>query len=313
MARSVEQQLSALRALDATAPGAADELRKALRTKNGLVVAAAAKRAGEHRLVALVEDLAAAFAPLIEDKKKDPGSRGKIAIARALHDMDEWDDRVFVGGLRVVQSEGDVDTAGELRGICGLAHVHFFKPDALDVLAMLLADPERNARIAAAQGLGDSGRPDATALLRYMLLLGIEHEPEVLATCFDALFALARDASADFAIELLAGTDDRAEAAAIALGSARVATACEPLVAWCGRCKPEQRRRVGYIALALLRSDAANAALLDAIRTKSSAEAVAAAKALATFKEDAAIAASLREVLSEVDAATRREIEALLR
>ena len=305
--KSSDKVVAELRALDPRDPKTLEQFRKALRGKSGYVAAAIAKIVAEHRL-ALIDELAAAFGTF--DVKSDPSCRGRVAIATALHDLDEWDDRVFVAGLSITQLEGGVDTAGGLRGICGLAHVHAMRPNALDVLAGLLADPERNARLAAAQGFGDSGRPDACAVLRYMLLRRDEQEPEVIATCFDALFALARDASAQFALAMLAQTDMHAEAAAIALGGARVTDACKPLVAWCARCRPEQRHRVGYVALALLRDDAANAVLLDAIRDGSKSDALAAAKALATFKDDAAVAASLREVA--MGSPIRREIESML-
>jgi len=303
--KSSDKEVAELRALDPSDPKTLERFRKALRGKSGYVIAAVAKLVAEHRLD-LLDELAAAFAL---DAKSDPGCRGRVAIATTLHDLDEWND-LFITGLSIVQSEGGVDTAGGLRGICGLAHIHMNQPNALDVLAALLADPERNARLAAAQGLGDSGRPDACALLRYKLLMRDEQEPEVIAACFDALFAIAREASADFALAMLANADANAEAAAIALGGARVTKACKPLIDWCERCRPEQRNRVGYVALALLRDDAANAKLLDAIRTGSKTEALAAAKALATFKEDAAVAEALREAAA--DSAASREIESML-
>lgn len=295
MARTFEQQLAALRALDA--PNAIADLRKVLHGKRGLLIAVAAKLVEDHRLDTLVDDMVIAFEALIEDGPKvDPGCRGKLAIARALHTLDAWEERVFVRGLRVVQLEGPLreDTAAAVRGACGIAHVGR-SANALDVLAALLADEHRNARIAAAQGLADAGRVEATALLRYKLLAGGETETEVLAACFDALFALARDASAEFAIELLAHGGDVAEAAALALGSARMASATTALAAWCDACRPEQRQRVGYVALALLRTDEANAILVTAMRERARADAKAAAKALATFEET-------------LDPALRREI-----
>ena len=315
-ARTYEQQLAALRALDPRAPKSADELRKVLRSKRGLLIAVVAKLVEEHRLEALVEDLAACFGTLIADGPKvDPGCRGKLAIAQALLALEEWDERVFVAGLSIVQPEGmppPEDAASGLRGLCGLAHVHFYRANALDVLAALLADPERNARLAAAQGFGNSGRTDTTAVLRYKLLLEEEPEPEVVAQCFESLFALARDESAAFASEMLEREGALAEAAALALGGARIASAAAPLAAWCERCSPEQRHRVGYIALALLRTDEANATLLAAVRD-GGRNAVPAARALATFKDDAAIVASVRDTLAELDATTRREIESLFR
>lgn len=314
-AKPIEQRVAELRNLDAAAPGSLDKLRAALRGTSGLLIAAAAGRVEIDRLEALVPELAPAFERLREDAvKRDPGCRGKLAIARALHALDHWEDRVFVAGLRHEQREGwgQEDTAAELRGVCGLAHAHFARADALDVLAALLADRERTARLAAAQALGDAGRPDATALLRFKLLLG-DDEPAVLSACCEALFALARDASYDFVVELLAAHDERAEVAALALGGARFAAAFEPITAWCIGAGLEQRHRIGYLALALLRAEPATAHLLDAIRTHGRRDAVAAARALATFKDDAALLERIRAASREQrDPAAREEIAELL-
>ena len=322
MARTLEQRMAALRTLDVGKPRALDELRDALRSPIGILVASAARLVAEHHREGLGDELAGAFERLCKDgAKRDPGCRGKLAIARALDTIEHWDDRVLVAGLSYEQPEGWAgpdggrpdDTAAELRGVCGLAHARFARADALDVLAGLLVDPERTTRIAAAQGLGDAGRPDATALLRYKILVG-DDEPQVLAACFESLLSLARETSIEFVTKLLTDEDgDRAEVAALALGGARIAEAFEPLAAWCSGCLPEQRQRIGYLALALLRDDRANALLLDAIRTRAKADAVAAARALATFKDDAAIADQLRAAAKlQQDKAARRELDALL-
>jgi hypothetical protein len=304
MARSIDQRLAALR----SAPKV-EELRDALRSTTGVLVAAAAKHVAEYR--ELVAELPEAFARLCEQPvKRDPGCRGKVAIARALHDLEQWEGDVFATGVRHVQREpafGEpVDTAGELRGLCGLAHAHFGRDDALDVLGELLADPKRNAREGAARGIGDAGRPDAGALLRFKLLIG-DAEPEVLAACFESLLHLGN--GVDFALRMLAGHDARAEAAAVALGARRDARATAPLIAWCGAVTQEQRRRVGYVALALLRDEPAIAHLLEVVREGPRADAVAAAKALSIFKDDPALIARLR---SAAPAALRGELEALL-
>jgi hypothetical protein len=315
MPRTLQQRVAELRALDVHARGSLDKVRAALRSQAGFVIAAAAGLVAEHHLEAAVPELAPAFERLCEDPvKRDPGCRGKLAIARALHALDHWDDRVFVAGLGHVQREGwgQEDTAADLRGVCGLAHAHFAREDALDVLADLLADPQRGARLAAAQALGDAGRPDATALLRFKLRAGDE-EPAVLAACIESLFALARDASYGFVVGLLAAHDERAEVAALGLGGARFATAVDVLTAWCIGCAPEQRHRIGYLALALLRMPAATDYLLDAVRTHGRVDAVAAARALATFKDDATVAAQLRAAAAEQrDRAARAEIAELL-
>ena len=317
VARTIEQTLAELREVRGDPAKSQDKLRAALRLDragSGIAIAAVAKLVAEHRLDVLAPELVAAFESLV-DAKRDPGCRGKSAIARALHELDHWDDRVFVAGLSVVQQEGMKpydDTAAELRGICGLAHAHFARHDALDVLARLLADRERIVREAAAQGIADTGRPDGTALLRFKLLVG-DAEPEVLAACFAALFQLARDASIEFALGVLAAHDDRAEAAVLALGGARASEVVERLIGWCDDARPEQRHRVGYLALALLRCDPANAHLLDAIRTRSRGDALGAARALATFKDDASIAGQIREAArAGGDKTIRAEIDALL-
>lgn len=312
--RRIEERLAALKAIDPAAPSALEALREALRSQSGILIAAAARLVAEHRLEALAPELADAFDALREDPvPRDPGCRGKIAIARALHELDHWDDRVLAAGLTIEQKEGwgtQDDTAAELRGVCGLAHAHFGRDDALDVLADLLADPERTARVAAAQGIGDAGHPDAAALLRYKIRAG-DPEPEVLTACVESLLHLARGRAERFLVGLLARHDERAEIAAIALGGARLPGAFEPLAAWCGGCLPAQRHRIGYLALALLRHEPATEHLLAVIRERPR-DAAAAARALATFKDDAALAERIRAAAADLDGPTRREIDALL-
>jgi hypothetical protein len=306
----VERQLGELRAVP---PGAADEVavvRAGLRGKHGVVVAAAAKLVGDRRLDALAGELVPAFQRLCGDgaAKRDPGCRGKLAIAAALVALDRWEPDVFVAGLRIVQIEGfsREDTAAALRGRCGLAHAHLLRPDAVDVLADLLHDAWREARIAAAHGLGDLGRRDIAALLRFKLRLG-DAEPDVLARCADSLLSIAGDDARPFLVDLLAGHDDRAEVIALALAGTRDAAVVAPLIAWADRAPAEVRRRVGYVAIALTRDAAAIAHLAAIVADGAAADAIAAARALATFRDVPDIAAKLRDA-----AARRPEIAAAL-
>lgn len=317
---SIEAELAALRALDPASPDAPARLGEAARRGPGDVVAAVARVVEAHRLDARVDELVAAFERLRAEPAYDPGCRGKLAIVRTLHALDHWDDRVFVAGLRHVQREGwggpgggpPDDTAAELRGACGLSHAHFGRSDALDVAAELLADPERATRIAAATALGDAGRPDASALLRYKILAG-DPDAEVLAACFESLFALARTATIGFALGVLEDRADRAEVAVLALGAARVAEAFEPIVRWCATARREPRHTAGYLGLALLRSEPATAYLLDAVRDHRGADAVAAARALATFADDAALRRRLHDAArAQADRATRDAVRAVL-
>jgi len=281
----------------------------ALRGTVGIVVAAALDHA---EVMGLGGELAPAFARLCEQpQKRDPGCRGKIAIARHLHDQDRWEPDVFGPGVAFVQLEpsfgGATDTAGELRGVCGLAYAHAGRPETLDVLARLLADPDRTARVAAAQGLGDAGRRDASALLRYKVLVG-DAEPDVEAAVLEALLHLGGEDAIGFVAELFAGGGDRAELAASALGASRIPAAFAVLDAWLARCTSRQRQHVGYLALALLRDDRANQKLVEIVRAGERTDAIAAAKALATFAADPTIAAAIREAAQGREPAIRSEI-----
>ena len=80
--RKIEDRLAALKALDPAAPEAIGELREALRSQNGILIAAAARVVAGHRLTALVPELADAFEALLEDPvQRDPSCRGKIACS----------------------------------------------------------------------------------------------------------------------------------------------------------------------------------------------------------------------------------------
>lgn len=316
MARSLEKTLAALKQWRPDAP--LDPVRAALAVTGagaGVTVAAAAKLCEEHRLRELAPALVTAFTAL-GAPKHDPGCRGRLAIVHALYALEHWDERVFVAGLSAVQlvgpPGGQDDEAAPLRGSCALAHVHLQRPDAVDVCAELLADKEVAARVGAARGLGESGRIDATAVLRYKLVLASD-DPDVLGTCFDALFALDRTGSIPFATKLLDDRDERADAAALALGGHRITDACGTLLAWCASAGAQRRQRIGYVALALLRDERANASLAEVIADGRADEAVAAATALATFRHEEAIAVLVRDAAArQRDARVRAEILALI-
>jgi hypothetical protein len=320
-APNIEQQIAAIRVLDLTKPASTDALRETLSTRTGHAVAVAAARIAEHPISILTAELGDAFERLCDDgAKRDPQCVGKVAIVRALHTLDQWDDRVFIRGLRIEQREGwggddgspPADTAAELRGLCGLVHAQFARGNALDVLAELLLDTEHITRTIAAHAIGDAGRADACALLRYKILSG-DPETEVRAACFESLFVLAREESTAFTLRFLDDHDETAQVAVLALAAARIADAFEPITRWCRTCSPAQRQAIGYLALALLRSDRATDWLLDIIRTKPKPDAIAAVRALGTFAADPALDRQLREaIVAHKDARARREILAVL-
>lgn len=289
-------------------------LRQALRAKTGLLVAAAARMVGALVVEALVEDLPGAFGVLLERAvERDPGCRGKVQIARTLIEMERWSAAVFERGVGHVQREpvwgGTADTAAELRGLCGIAFARFARHDALEVIAELLADTERTARMAAAQALGDSGRQDAIPLLRYKALTG-DDEPAVLAACFSSLLSLAPGDSLPFVARFLEGKEERAGIAALALGEARLEDAIPILRRWCEGASGE-RRRVGCLALALLRLEPATEHLLELVRAGEPDDARAAARALATFKADPALADRVKRATARRDPALKAQLRAL--
>ncbi len=296
--RGLEDRLADLAAMEHGGPADLAILREVIRGKSGFAIASAARVIAARGLVDLADDLAAAFPRLCERAvERDPQCRGKTAIARALHALDRWYEEVFVVGVTMVQPEPawgkPEDSAAALRGVCGLAFAQVGRPDALDVLADLLADPHRVARFAAAQALGDAGRPDATALLRYKLRIG-DDEPEVLTACVASLLVLAPRGALPLVLSLLVGDDDRSIAAALGLGERRITAAAPALIEWCGHSSPATRARVGYLTLALLRADDATAYLLTRVTDGTRADAIAAGQALATFRDDPALAAQLR-------------------
>jgi HEAT repeat protein len=298
--RKLEDKLAALRAMERGGnPPDPEAVREALCAKSGALVALAARMVARREMPGLLGEFAPAFARLAEKPvERDPGCRGKIAIAKALRALDAWEDEVFVRGVSLVQEEpvwgGKEDTAAELRAECGMAFAHAGRADALDVLADLLADKERGARAAAAQALGDSGRPDASALLRYKVRIG-DPEPEVISACLGSLLALSPRDSLLFLAKLLRGRDETATAAALALGESRLAAATPLLVAWCEETTTDRRAATGYLALALLRDEAATEYLLGCVRDGDTEDSVAAVKALATFRDDPRLVARLRE------------------
>ncbi len=304
-------KLSALRTTTSLA-----EVRAAMTAMNGIVVAAAAKRiAADGPFAALAEELPAAFERLLDKPvKRDPTCAGKIAIARTLYDLERWDP-LFAVGARYVQLEPaygkPVDTAGELRAICGFAHAHFARPNALDVLAELLADSELQTRTAAARALGDTGRDGAAALLRFKLLTG-DLDPEVLAACCESVLSIQQADAIELVARMLERADQRAEVCAVALGASRLAAAVAPLVAYCDSVLPETRRRVAYLALALTRAEPATARLCDVIATGADADALAAAGALSTFRDIPAVCEQVRTAARKQPAKLRAKLDALM-
>lgn len=305
---ALEDQLSALHALR-TAPLTADtlaQLRQALANHSSHVVAMAAEIAAEAELADLEPDLTAAFAALMRNPAKtDPGCRAKTAIANALRACECAAEAVFLQGIRHVQMEpvwgGQVDTAAPLRGACALGLVGMRSRHALLELAHLLADPESDARIAAARALAYSGDPASVPLLHFKVLTG-GTQAAVLYECYLALLKLDVETSLPFVAEYLKSADAGiAESAALALGESRQESAFAVLRdAWEGTFDAERRRTL-LLALATLRSEPALDYLLDIIRHEARVHADAALEALRMYRRDETIWRRVEKALAERD------------
>lgn len=322
----LKAQLDALHALGAQPRGAATTaaLRKALEHKSGFVVAAAADLITELEIDALTVVLREAFQRCLQDPlRTDKGCKGKNAIAAALHRLDRDEPALFIQGLRHRQPEpvwgGSVDTAVELRGTCALGLARSLRHDALAVvgeLAELLADPEWGARAAAARALGCCGQPAAGPVLRFKALLG-DSEPQVLTECLAALVAVEGEAALALAERLLGHAQDEvALAAALALGQSRLGAAWPLLRRFTedpratllpSLADAAERRRVGYLALSMLRLPAATEHLMSLLREAPAAQAAQVVAALALQRYDGALRARVEQELDQRKSAVLRE------
>jgi len=262
MAKSdpVEKALNALSELrHASSPEAAGkELRPYLANRSNLVVAKAAKIAGELRATELIPALVAAFERLMKDPQKlDKRCAAVTEIAGALYEMDYSEPEVYRRGLRHVQMEASfgppIDTAAALRGMCAQGLLRTRYRDAMSEVVQLLVDREPPARLGAVRALALNGGEAGLLLLRLKVLTGDE-EPEVLGECFSGLLTAAAEQSLAFVAKYLDDKDEATVEAAIwALGQSRLPAALEVLKEKWERTVARDVRKVLLAALAASR------------------------------------------------------------
>jgi HEAT repeat protein len=270
-----------------------DELRRVLSSEGSHAVARAAAIVGEVGIEALVPDLVAAFPRFFEGlPRADPGCSAKTAIVEALRRLGHDAPALYRRGAGHVQTEpvfgGRVDTAVDLRGASALALAETAAGDVLLDLAGLLADPEAPVRISAARAVAVHGRGAGIPLLHLRALAG-DPEPRVVSECLLALLRLDPRDEMPFVASFLEKGDLSAEAAAVALGEARLAEALPILSAW---LEPARRRGLGraaLLAIASLRRDEAVDLLLTVARDEEPPTARDALAALASITSDAAL------------------------
>jgi HEAT repeat protein len=234
-AKSVDERLRRLAELKPLPPESAKaEIRKALSDKTGLVVAKAANLVGEMKLQELIPDLVSAFtAHSLNPERTDKGCMAKIAIVRALHDLDCDDTEIFEKGLTYVQLEstwgGKEDTAIPLRAASAIALAARRHPRILELLIPAMMDGAAAVRAAAMRALAATGREEGQLLLRLKALSG-DTDEEVLTECLCALLELGGSRALDFVAGFLdRGDDTKRAAAALAVGGCRLEQAFDVL------------------------------------------------------------------------------------
>lgn len=290
---SLDDKLAAIRELrgQTLSPEQIAQLRKRIGDKSNLVVAAAATIAGENTLAELAKDLEAAFDRfLVNPLKDDKLCRAKIAVVEALDKMEYQNPDVFLKAARHIQFEpvwgGSEDTAPPLRaaGIVALARVE--GTHSLPVLVDALADPAKDARIAAALALGAVGSESAGLLLRFKVRIG-DKDPDVFSECLLALLTVDPKENLPIVCGFLdPGQATSCEAAAMALGKSRLAEALDPLKECLERSHSREMRQHILLAVAILRRPAAIDYLVELVSTGSEPNAVEALSALGIYKDD---------------------------
>ena len=288
--RKLEEQLERIKQLRNAHPDSETlaVLRKAMTDRSNLVVAEAARAAGEIRAVELIPDLLSAFSRLFEDPvKSDPKCWGKTAIIKAITLMDYSDSPPYIRGSAHVQMEpvwGDYeDAAGPLRSNCILALPQCSDLRRVDVFRRLvdsLLDPLDPVRMEAVRTIGQMGGDEATLLLRLKARVG-DLRPAVTGQAFDAILSLESERGLDFVAGFLKSSDPEVrDEAALAMGLWRHARAIEILIAAWKAAIDRDFRSVLLRAISSSREESALEFLLSLVREGTGWQAVAALEAL---------------------------------
>ena len=288
---SLEASLARLAEIARTDAADVAELQGFIEGPHSHAIARAAELAGEQGFAELAPAMTGAFARLMEDPiARDPGCLAKAAIASALHQLDADATPLYLAGIDHRQMEpvwgGREDTAMALRTACGRGLVRARHPDALLHLADALADPEFPVRLGAAQSLAYHGTEHGLPLLR-LKIHGGDAEPEVIGECLLATLRIAPETSLGFVAGFLSGDGDTiSELAALALGESRAPGAFEVLREWREDADARGLGGTALTAIAMLRTDAALAYLIERVAHEPGPMAREAIAALAIHRSD---------------------------
>ncbi len=289
-----------------------DELRKSLKNRSNLVVAKAAKLAGELRITAVVPDLVSAFDRLMKNPAKlDKRCEATFAIATALHALDYTEPEVYRAGIRHVQMEASfgppVDEAAKLRAQCALGLVRTRDGQGLVAVAELLADRWAHARLGAIRALASNGGESGIMLLRYKALIG-DKDPEVLAECLSGLLAADFANSLPFVARFMDSDDpDTAESAVLAIAAQRRTEAFEALREKWDRSVHLDIRKTLLTAMATMRIQEATNFLLELLQSATTSAAVEIIKVLAAYHHEDRVRGRIQAVVENGGSCELRE------
>jgi HEAT repeats len=304
--RKIEEKLDRLTLLrQADRSEAIFGLQTTLADRANVVVAKAAKIAGELELYDLMPDLARAFDRLFEKPvETDPQCWGKNAIAIALRDLGYQSAAPFLRGLRHIQMEpvwgGREDTAQVLRAACCAALpqcADLTRDEVLRHLVDAFTDASDKVRVDAARSIEHMGGADSALLLRLKARIG-DKEATVTGQVFESLLRLERDGALPFVAEFLDSGDDEIRGeAALALGSSRLPDALTILKQAWKRARDWNRKQVFLRGLSASRLPEAIEFLLDLLKSGRQGEAAQALDALALHRDSAEIKKMVEEAI----------------
>jgi len=281
--KNFEAQLAAVEELRQQPDAACiTSLRTLLKHQNNYIVAKAADLVMQRRLEQLLPDLLAAFDRFFEDaEKRDPQCWAKNSLSKALAAFELQEPEPFLRRMRHVQLEptwgGRSDTAGALRGTCALALVQcrsIPETELLRYLIDVLVDSDKSARGDAVRAIEQLGSPAASLLLRLraqlaQVQLAGDEEPEILGACYAGVLRIDGNSALPWVKRFLAGEDDAAGEAALAIAATHAPEAFEILKTRWENAHEPWFRTVLLPAIALTRQSAATEFLLSLVRTDS--------------------------------------------
>jgi hypothetical protein len=303
----VEQALDRLGSLRSESPAAVtQELKAFLKNRSNLVVAKAAKIAGELHATDLIDDLLLALHRfMVNPQKLDKGCAATTEIVATLYEMDHVEPEIYLLGIHHVQMEGSfgppVDAAAKLRAFSALGLARTRHPQALEEIVPLLVDPWPQARIGAVRALAANGGQAGALLLKLKILTG-EDELDVLAECFSGLLSCAPESSLPLVATYTDSEDQAiAEVALVAIGSSRLPQALAFLQGRWETSTFASPRKALLLAIAMVRSEAAIEFLLSLLSDSKVQNAKDIIAALAIFRDNTKVRLAVEQAVSALN------------